>query len=148
MSTSAEQGTLVPITRNGGRARGAARAPVGRASHAPRVNIVIFWIVQASAGLAFFVPFHASLAGLCAASHGVRMLGITLAFHRHLAHRAFKMGRARDSYGLLGTVGDAEGAALVGRKPRPPPPLRRPRGRSAQPALGGFYHAHMGWFLD
>src|SRR5688572_9874006 len=59
-----------------------------------RVNVVVFWTVQVSALLVVFAPWSVPLVTLAAASHCVRMLGITLGFHRMLAHRAFRTGRA------------------------------------------------------
>ena len=58
------------------------------------LQISIFWIVQASALLVFAVPFRWAFIGLWAASHFLRAIGLTLIFHRYLAHRAFKMNRA------------------------------------------------------
>src|SRR5206468_5236424 len=57
------------------------------------VQVVIFWTVQASALLAFAVPFRWAFVALWAGSHFVRAIGLTLAFHRYFAHRAFKMNR-------------------------------------------------------
>ena len=60
------------------------------------VQIVVFWIVQLSALLVFFVsPFRWPLVALWAASHFLRAIGLTLIFHRYLAHRAFKMNSFR-----------------------------------------------------
>ncbi len=54
------------------------------------LSIVVFWVVQASALLVFFVPFAWPLLLLWAASHFIRAIGLTLAFHRYFAHRAFQ----------------------------------------------------------
>ena len=51
------------------------------------VQIVVFWLVQVSAVLAFAVPFRWAFVGLWAVSHFVRAVGLTLIFHRYLAHR-------------------------------------------------------------
>ena len=58
------------------------------------LSIVAFWLVQASALTVFAVPFAWSLVGLWAVSHFLRAVGLTLIFHRYLAHRAFRMNRA------------------------------------------------------
>ena len=39
-------------------------------------SFIIFWIVQASAVLIFFVPFTWGLVGLWAASHFLRAIGL------------------------------------------------------------------------
>jgi len=68
------------------------------------LSIVIFWTVQVSALLVFFVPFSWGMVALWAASHFVRAIGLTLAFHRYFAHRAFQMNRAaRFFWTLVGT---------------------------------------------
>ena len=67
-------------------------------------------------------------------SHFLRAIGLTLAFHRYFAHRAFQMNRAaRFVLGVRRYLGDAEGAAVVGRASRQPSPVCRSRRRSAQP---------------
>ena len=95
---------------------------------------LIFWLVQAprSAGLRRAV--RVGLVALWAVSHFLRAIGLTLAFHRYFAHRAFQMNRVGAvRLGVHRHRGDAEGAALVGRPPRQPSQVRRPRRRSAQP---------------
>ena len=57
------------------------------------IQVTIFWIVQASALLVFTTPLRWPLVGLWAVSHFLRAVGLTLLFHRYLAHRAFKMNR-------------------------------------------------------
>jgi hypothetical protein len=42
----------------------------------------VFWLVQASALLAFTIPFRWEYAGLWAASHFIRALGLTISYHR------------------------------------------------------------------
>ena len=67
--------------------------------------VAVFWLVQASAILVVFVPFTWPLLGLWAASHFLRALGLTIIFHRYLAHRAFQLSRgARFVWALLGTA--------------------------------------------
>ena len=59
------------------------------------IQIVVFWSIQVSALLVFVVPFRWPLIGLWAASHFVRAIGLTLIFHRYLAHRAFRIAVRR-----------------------------------------------------
>ena len=54
---------------------------------------MLFWSVQASALLIFVVQLRWAYVALWAASHFIRAVGLTLAYHRYYAHRAFKMGR-------------------------------------------------------
>ena len=52
------------------------------------VSTAAFWLIQLSAVTVLFVPFHWGLAALWAASHFLRAIGLTLAFHRYFAHRS------------------------------------------------------------
>ena len=71
--------------------------------------IAVFWLVQASAVTVVLVPFEWSYAGLWAGSHFLRALGLTIIFHRYLAHRAFQLSRgARFFWALLGTAGSSQ----------------------------------------
>jgi len=73
-------------------------------------QIVIFWFIQVSALAVFFVPFSWGLVGLWAASHFLRAIGLTLAFHRYFAHRAFQMNRAaRFVWAFIGTAAMQKG---------------------------------------
>lgn len=114
-----------------------------------RANVVIFWTVQASALLALFAPLTASLAALCVGSHFVRMLGITLGFHRQLAHRSFKTGRAtRFFWALLGTTAMQKGPLWWAGNHVYHHRFSDRTGDPHSPRLVGFYQAHIGWFLD
>jgi stearoyl-CoA desaturase (delta-9 desaturase) len=114
-----------------------------------RVNVGIFWLVHASALMAFALPVQRALLAACALSYLLRMLGITMGFHRYFAHGAFDCGRAvRFLLALAGTAAMQKGPiwwagthVLHHRSPDR-------EGDPHSPVLGGFYHAHMGWFLD
>jgi stearoyl-CoA desaturase (delta-9 desaturase) len=114
-----------------------------------RFNVVVFWTVQASALLGFVWPPDARLLLLCAASHFVRMLGVTAGFHRLLSHRSFETGRTTQFLlALLGTLSLQKGpiwwaGTHVEHHRHPDLP-----GDPHSPALAGFYQAHMGWFLE
>jgi stearoyl-CoA desaturase (Delta-9 desaturase) len=127
---------------------GADDAP-SRSASAVRLNLTVFWTVQASALLAFLVPFSWSLVGLAALSHGIRMLGITVGFHRHLAHRAYRTSRpVRFFWALLGTTAMQKGPIWWAGSHVYHHRFADRAGDPHSPLLGGFYHAHMGWFLD
>ena len=61
--------------------------------------------IQASALLAFVVPCSWPLFGLWAASHFIRAIGLTLAYHRYYAHRAFQMNRGARFFWTLMALG-------------------------------------------
>src|SRR5262245_66112724 len=76
----------------------------------PMVSVSIFWFVQATALTVLFVPFAWSMVALWAVSHFARAIGLTLAFHRYFAHRAFKMNRvARFVWTFIGVAAMQKG---------------------------------------
>ncbi len=115
----------------------------------PAVTVTIFWIVQASALLVVTVPFRWELAGLWAASHFLRAIGLTLAFHRYYAHRAFQMNRvARFVWTLAGTAAMQKGPLWWAGHHVYHHKYADRDGDPHSPKMSGFYHAHFGWFLN
>jgi len=113
------------------------------------VQVVIFWTVQVSALLAFAVPFRWAYVALWAASHFLRAIGLTLAFHRYFAHRAFRMNRgARFVWTLLGTAAMQKGPLWWAGHHVNHHKFADRDGDPHSPMVSGFYHAHIGWFLD
>jgi stearoyl-CoA desaturase (delta-9 desaturase) len=114
-----------------------------------RAHVLVFWTVQATALLAFVVPFSWGLAGLGAASYLLRMLGVTLGFHRYFSHRTFQMGRSlRFFWALLGTTAMQKGPIWWASKHVAHHRFADRDGDPHSPGLRGFYYAHVGWFLD
>jgi stearoyl-CoA desaturase (delta-9 desaturase) len=112
------------------------------------ISIVVFWIVQASALLVFAVPFSWPLVGLWAASHFIRAIGLTLAFHRYFAHRAFQMNRAtRFVWALVGTMAMQKGPLWWAGHHVNHHRFADRDGDPHSPMVSGLYHAHIGWFL-
>ena len=115
----------------------------------PSATVTIFWIVQASALLVFTVPFRWELVGLWAASHFLRAVGLTLAFHRYYAHRAFQMNRAaRFFWTLAGTAAMQKGPLWWAGHHVYHHKYADRDGDPHSPKMSGFYHAHFGWFLN
>src|ERR1700692_871668 len=113
------------------------------------LSIVIFWTVQVSALLVFFVPFSWGLAALWGASHFVRAIGLTLAFHRYFAHRAFQMNRvARFFWALVGTSAMQKGPLWWAGHHVNHHRFADREGDPHSPMVSGFYYAHIGWFLN
>jgi stearoyl-CoA desaturase (delta-9 desaturase) len=113
------------------------------------LSIVIFWTVQVSALLVFFVPFSWGMVALWAASHFVRAIGLTLAFHRYFAHRAFQMNRAaRFFWALLGTSAMQKGPLWWAGHHVNHHRFADREGDPHSPMISGFYYAHIGWFLN
>jgi stearoyl-CoA desaturase (delta-9 desaturase) len=113
------------------------------------LSFIIFWIVQASAILVFFVPFTWGLVGLWAASHFLRAIGLTLAFHRYFAHRAFQMNRAaRFVWTAIGTAAMQKGPLWWAGHHVNHHRFADREGDPHSPAVSGVYYAHVGWFLN
>jgi stearoyl-CoA desaturase (Delta-9 desaturase) len=111
--------------------------------------IAVFWTVQASALLAFLVPFSGSMAALWATSHFLRAIGLTLAFHRYFAHRAFQMNRvARFVWTFIGTAAMQKGPLWWAGHHVNHHRFADRDGDPHSPAINGFYYAHVGWFLN
>ena len=105
--------------------------------------------MQASALLVFFVPFHPALAGLWAASHFARAVGLTLVFHRYLAHRAFKLNRvARFVWAFIGTAAMQKGPLWWAGHHVNHHKFADRDGDPHSPIVSGLYYAHIGWFLN
>ena len=113
------------------------------------LSAAIFWIVQASALLIFFVPFSWGLVLLWAASHFVRAIGLTLAFHRYFAHRAFQMNRAaRFVWTFIGTAAMQKGPLWWAGHHVNHHRYADRDGDPHSPMVSGIYYAHVGWFLN
>jgi stearoyl-CoA desaturase (delta-9 desaturase) len=111
--------------------------------------IVVFWVVQASALLVFAVPFSWGLVALWAASHFLRAIGLTLAFHRYFAHRAFQMNRpARFVWAFIGTAAMQKGPLWWAGHHVNHHRFSDRDGDPHSPTVRGVYHAHIGWFLN
>ena len=125
------------------------------------LQISIFWIVQASALLVFAVPFRWAFVAVWAVAHFLRAVGLTLAFHRYFAHRAFKMGRvtrfvwtfkmnraARFVWTLIGTASMQKGPLWWAGHHVSHHRFADRDGDPHSPMVSGVYYAHIGWFLN
>jgi len=111
--------------------------------------IVVFWFVQASALSVLFVPFAWPLVILWGCSHFLRAIGLTLVFHRYLAHRAFQMNRVvRFVWAFLGTAAMQKGPLWWAGHHIDHHKYADREGDPHSPLVSGFYYAHIGWFLN
>ncbi len=95
------------------------------------------------------VPFQWGYVALWAVSHFLRAIGLTLAFHRYFAHRAFQMSRgARFVWSLIGTAAMQKGPLWWAGNHIDHHKYADREGDPHSPQLSGFYYAHIGWFLD
>jgi stearoyl-CoA desaturase (Delta-9 desaturase) len=94
------------------------------------------------------VPFSWGLVALWAVSHFLRAIGLTLAYHRYYAHRAFEMNRgARFLWTLIGTAAMQKGPLWWAGHHVYHHKYADREGDPHSPRLSGFYYAHIGWFL-
>ena len=115
---------------------------------AKKVSAVVFWVVQCSAFLIFFVPFSWGLVALWAVSHFLRAIGLTLAFHRYFAHRSFQMNRAtRFVWAFIGTAAMQKGPLWWAGHHVNHHRYADRDGDPHSPMVSGIYYAHVGWFL-
>jgi stearoyl-CoA desaturase (Delta-9 desaturase) len=113
------------------------------------VQVTIFWTIQASALLVFAVPFRWAYVALWAGAHFVRAVGLTLAFHRYYAHRAFKMGRVtRFVWTFIGTAAMQKGPLWWAGHHVNHHKFADREGDPHSPMVSGVYYAHLGWFLN
>lgn len=113
------------------------------------LSVLIFWVVQASVVLVFVVPFAWGLVALWAVSHFSRAVGLTLAFHRYFAHRAFQMNRAaRFFWAFVGTAAMQKGPLWWAGHHVNHHRFADRDGDPHSPMISGFYYAHIGWFLN
>ena len=112
------------------------------------VQVFVFWLVQASALLVFAVPFRWAFVAVWAASHFVRAIGLTLAFHRYFAHRSFKMNRvARFVWAFIATAAMQKGPLWWAGHHVNHHKFADRDGDPHSPMISGVYYAHIGWFL-
>ena len=113
------------------------------------VQVMIFWTIQASALFVFAVPFRWAYVALWAGAHFVRAVGLTLAFHRYYAHRAFKMGRVtRFIWTFIGTAAMQKGPLWWAGHHVNHHKFADREGDPHSPMVSGVYYAHLGWFLN
>ena len=95
------------------------------------------------------MPFSWALLGLWAVSHFLRAIGLTLAFHRYFAHRAFQMNRgARFFWAFIGTAAMQKGPLWWAGHHVNHHRFADREGDPHSPMVSGVYYAHIGWFLN
>ena len=94
------------------------------------------------------MPCSAGLVALWAVSHFLRAIGLTLAFHRYFAHRAFQMHRAaRFVWAFIGTAAMQKGPLWWAGHHIHHHKYADREGDPHSPMVSGIYYAHIGWFL-
>ena len=113
------------------------------------LTILVFWLVQASALLVFFVPFEWQFVAVWAAAHFIRAIGLTLCYHRYFAHRSFQMNRAaRFVWTWIAASAMQKGPLWWAGHHVNHHRFADREGDPHSPAVSGVYYAHVGWFLN
>jgi stearoyl-CoA desaturase (delta-9 desaturase) len=113
------------------------------------ISLALFVAMHLACALVIFYPPTAPLLALAAGGYLVRMWGITVGYHRCLAHRSFKTSRSFQF--LLAFIG----ATAMQNGPLWWASWHRRHHRHADhdgdphsPRLVGFWRAHIGWVFD
>ncbi|MFI5297037.1 MAG: acyl-CoA desaturase [Polyangiales bacterium] len=114
-----------------------------------RLSIVLTWLMHILCLAVFFVPFSWKLVGLAVASYFVRMWSITAGYHRYFSHRSYKTSRAFQFFlAWMGTSAMQNGPLWWTSWHRRHHRYSDTVDDAHSPIQGGFWHAHMGWFID
>jgi stearoyl-CoA desaturase (Delta-9 desaturase) len=96
-----------------------------------------------------FVPVTRGVIAFAIGSYLVRMFAITGGYHRYFSHRTFKTSRAFQLIlALLGTMSMQNGPLWWASWHRRHHRFADTPSDAHSPLNGGFYHAHIGWFLE
>ncbi|HKQ68488.1 MAG TPA: acyl-CoA desaturase [Polyangiaceae bacterium] len=99
--------------------------------------------------IGFWVPLTWELFVLAGLGYLVRMWAITAGYHRYFAHRSFKTSRVfQFILAFLGTSAMQNGPLWWASWHRRHHKYSDGPDDAHSPVQGGFWHAHIGWFLD
>ena len=121
-----------------------------RADRAMRhLSTVLFVAMHLACLFVFVVPFSLKLLGLAVFGYVLRMFAITAGYHRYFSHRSFKTSRAFQLVlAFLGTTAMQNGPLWWASWHRRHHKHSDTVLDAHSPAHGGFWRAHVGWFLD
>ncbi len=113
------------------------------------LSTVLTLAMHAAVLLVLWVPFTWELGALGVGSYLLRMWAITAGYHRYFAHRTFKTSRAFQlGLGVLGTMAMQNGPLWWASWHRRHHRYSDTPKDAHSPVQRGFWHAHLGWFLD
>ena len=114
-----------------------------------KVSVVFFVAMHLACLFVFVVPFSLKILGLAAFGYVLRMWAITAGYHRYFSHRSFKTSRAfQFLLGFLGTTAMQNGPLWWASWHRRHHKYSDTRHDAHSPRFLGFWHSHVGWFLD
>ena len=113
------------------------------------ISTVLTYAMHASCALVFVVPITRTALLIAVVAYVVRMWAITMGYHRYFAHRTFKTSRVfQFILGWLGCSAMQNGPLWWSSWHRRHHRFSDEPGDAHSPVQGGFWHAHMGWFID
>jgi stearoyl-CoA desaturase (delta-9 desaturase) len=114
-----------------------------------QLSTVLFVAMHLACLFVFVVPFSLKILGLAAIGYVLRMWAITAGYHRYFAHRSFKTSRAfQFVLALLGTTAMQNGPVWWASWHRRHHRYSDTVDDVHSPLQRGFWHSHVGWFLD
>jgi stearoyl-CoA desaturase (delta-9 desaturase) len=124
-------------------------APTRAARALGALSTVLLLVMHLAVLLVFTVPWRWQLLALGLGSYTLRMWAITAGYHRYFSHRAFKTSRVfQFILGLLGTTAMQNGPLWWASWHRTHHRHSDTPDDAHSPVQRGFWHAHIGWFLD
>jgi stearoyl-CoA desaturase (Delta-9 desaturase) len=113
------------------------------------LSTVLLAFMHLAVLLVFVVPFSGAALALALGSYTLRMWAITAGYHRYFSHRSFKTSRAfQFVLALLGTMAMQNGPLWWASWHRRHHKHSDTPADIHSPTQRGFFHAHIGWFLD
>jgi stearoyl-CoA desaturase (delta-9 desaturase) len=114
-----------------------------------KVSLALFVAMHLSCLFVFVVPVSGKILGLAAFGYLLRMWAITAGYHRYFSHRSFKTSRAFQLVlAFLGTTAMQNGPIWWASWHRRHHKHSDTPLDAHSPRHGGFFHSHVGWFLD
>ncbi len=124
-------------------------AAINRSRAMGHLSTVLLVAMHLSVFLVLLVHVTWSLVALAVSGYVLRMWAITAGYHRYFAHRSFKTSRAfQFVLAFLGTTAMQNGPLWWASWHRRHHRFSDTPEDAHSPQQKGFWHAHIGWFLD
>ena len=114
-----------------------------------KLSVVLFVAMHLACLFVFVVPVSGKILGLAAFGYVLRMWAITAGYHRYFSHRSYRTSRAfQFVLAFLGTTAMQNGPIWWASWHRRHHKYSDTPLDAHSPRHGGFWHSHVGWFLD
>jgi stearoyl-CoA desaturase (delta-9 desaturase) len=113
------------------------------------LSTLLFVLMHLACLFVFVVAFSWKMLALFAVGYVLRMWAITAGYHRYFSHRSYKTSRGFQLVlAFLGTTAMQNGPLWWASWHRRHHRHSDTEHDAHSPAFGGFWHAHVGWFLN